>query len=126
MSFFQKCEVYLNKYNIELDDNDYTPDGRILVDSNDEIRKWDFPNIPKPSADDLNKIDDKDIEKSRKKKQKKQKLKRIKSFEFPILDDEDLLNIVPYDGMIYIHKKDENLYYYLNGKLKKVRVFDGV
>jgi hypothetical protein len=47
MSLFQKCEVYLNKYNIELDDNDYTPDGRILVDSNDEIRKWDgFLDVP--------------------------------------------------------------------------------
>jgi len=125
MSLFEKCETYLDQFEIELTDEDKYLDNRFGYDEFGQIYRWNF-DVPKPSADDLDKIQPKDIEKVKKKKDKKQKLKRFKSFEFQILDDEDLLNIVPYDGMIYINKKDENLYYYLNGKLKRVRVFDGV
>ena len=125
MSLFEKCEIYLQSLNTELADIDYTPDGRILVSEGD-ILKWDFPNIPPPTRDLLDKIEPKDIEKQRKKKERKEKLKQLKKFQFPVLDDEDILNLLPYDGLLYINKKDESLYYYLNGKLKKVRVFDGV
>ena len=123
MSLFEKCEVYLNNYNIELQDSDYTPDGRLQIDNNNEISKWDFPNIPQPTKEDLDKIDNKDIEKLRKKTDKKQKLKTIKkSFQFPILNDEDIINLQPYDGLIYINEKDGSLYYYYKNKLQKVRL----
>lgn len=131
---FELVETYLFLKGIELNEKDYSFDGgRIqLVDNlipNEpmelRLQKWDF-NIPKPTLDDLNKIDTKDIEKMRKRKEKKQKLKQAKSFQFPILDDDDLLNLTPYDGMIYISQKDGSLYYYYNGKLQKVRVFENV
>ena len=131
---FEQVETYLFKKGIELNDEDYSYDGgRIqLVDNlipNEpmelRLKKWNF-NVPKPTLEDLNKIDTKDIEKMRKRKEKKEKLKQAKSFQFPILDDDDLLNLTPYDGMIYISQKDGSLYYYYNGKLQKVRVFEGV
>ena len=131
---FELVETYLFLKGIELNEKDYSFDGgRIqLVDNlipNEpmelRLQKWDF-NIPKPTLDDLNKIDTKDIEKMRKRKEKKQKLKQAKSFQFPILDDDDLLNLTLYDGMIYISQKDGSLYYYYNGKLQKVRVFENV
>lgn len=97
MSLFEKCEVYLQELNVELAEADFTPDGRILVDSNEEIRKWEFPNVPKPTKEDLDKIDSADIKKLQKKKEKKDKLKRIKQFKFPVLSNEEMLNVTELD-----------------------------
>ena len=125
MSLFQKCRAYLLKNNIELKDEDYSPDGRLVI-SEETIIKWDFPLL-KPSLEELNsKVDDKLLKQTEKQYKKKEKLKQVKSFQFPILDDDDLLNVIPYDGMIYINEKDGSLYYYYKGKLQKVRVFEGV
>ena len=124
MSLFEKCEVYLNNYNIELQDSDYTPDGRCLIYSDGDIRRWDF-NIPQPSKEDLDKIEPKDIEKVKKRKQKRDKLKRITS-QFPVLSQEELLDLKPFDGLMYINESDGSLYYYYRNRLQKVRVFDNV
>ena len=125
MSLFQKCRAYLLKNNIELNEEDYSPDGKLVI-SEETIIKWDFPLL-KPSLEELNsKVDDKLLKQTEKQYKKKEKLKQVKSFQFPILDDDDLLNVIPYDGMIYINEKDGSLYYYYKGKLQKVRVFEGV
>ena len=125
MSLFDRCRAYLLKNNIELKNEDYSPDGRLVI-SEETIIKWDFPLL-KPSLEELeSKVDDKLLERAEKQYKKKEKLKQVKSFQFPILDDDDLLNVIPYDGMIYINEKDGSLYYYYKGKLQKVRVFEGV
>ena len=125
MSLFEKSRAYLLKNNIELNEEDYSPDGKLVI-SEETIIKWDFPLL-KPSLEELNsKVDDKLLKQTEKKYKKKEKLKQVKSFQFPILDDDDLLNVIPYDGMIYINEKDGSLYYYYKGKLQKVRVFEGV
>jgi hypothetical protein len=121
MSLFEKCELYLNKNNIELEDNDYTPDGRILVDSNDVIKKWDFP-VPKPTKQDLDKIDSADIKKLQKKQEKKDKLKRVKQFKFPVLSNEEMLNVTELDDTLFINEETGQLYLYYKKTLKKVKL----
>ena len=56
MSLFEKVEAYLNKNNIELTEQDYTPDGRFELLNDGEktyIRRWDFTDVKKPTDEDL-------------------------------------------------------------------------
>ena len=135
---FEQVETYLFIKGIELNDEDYHYDGgRLLLVDNlipnepmeTRLIKWEF-DIPKPTLDDLNKIDINDIEKMKNRKKKKEKLKRIrKSFNntnvfcnIPVIDDSELLELEPYDGLLYINKTDERMYYYYNGKFNKVEI----
>lgn len=123
ISLYDRCELYLLKNNIELEDERYT-DRRLGIEG-DIIYKWEFP-LMKPTLEELNKLTTKDIEQLQKRKEKKMKLKKYQKFDFPILNDEDLITLSPYDGLIYINEKDGSLYYYYKNKLQKVRVFEGV
>ena len=122
MSLFEKCRAYLLKNNIELKDEDYTMDGRLQVDSNNNILKWDFPLL-KPTLEELDKkVDDKLLERAEKQYKKKEKLKRIKNFQFPSLDSEDLLNIVELNDGLYINEDTGELFLYYKKQLKKVKL----
>ena len=122
MSLFEKCRAYLLKNNIELKDEDYTIDGRLQVDSNNNIVKWDFPLL-KPTLEELDKkVDDKLLERAEKQYKKKEKLKRIKNFQFPSLDSEDLLNIVELNDGLYINEDTGELFLYYKKQLKKVKL----
>ena len=121
MSLFEKCRAYLLKNNIELKDEDYTPDGRLVI-SEETIVKWDFPLL-KPTLEELDKkVDDKLLERAEKQYKKKEKLKRIKNFQFPSLDSEDLLNIVELNDGLYINEDTGELFLYYKKQLKKVKL----
>ena len=122
MSLFEKCRAYLLKNNIELKDEDYSIDGRLQVDSNNNILKWDFPLL-KPSLEELNsKVDDKLLERAEKQYKKKEKLKGIKNFQFPTLDSEDLLNIVELNDGLFLNEDTGELFLYYKKQLKKVKL----
>ena len=122
MSLFEKCRAYLLKNNIELKDEDFSIDGRLQVDSNNNILKWDFPLL-KPTLEELDKkVDDKLLERAEKQYKKKEKLKRIKNFQFPSLDSEDLLNIVELNDGLYINEDTGELFLYYKKQLKKVKL----
>ena len=122
MSLFDKCRAYLLKNNIELKDDDYSIDGRLQVDSNNNILKWDFPLL-KPSLEELDsKVDDKLLERAEKRYRKKDKLKQVKNFQFPTLDSEDLLNITELNDMLFINEDSGELFLYYKKQLRKVRL----
>ena len=122
MSLFQKCRAYLLKNNIELKDEDYSIDGRLQVDSNNNIVKWDFPLL-KPTLDELDKkVDDKLLERAEKQYKKKEKLKQVKKFQFPMLDSEDLLNITELNDGVYLNEDTGELFLYHKKQLKKVQL----
>ena len=122
MSLFEKCRAYLLKNNIELKDDDYNIDGRLQVDSNNNILKWDFPLL-QPTLDELDKkVDDKLLERAEKQYKKKEKLKQIKNFQFPTLDSEDLLNIVELNDGLFLNEDTGELFLYYKKQLKKVRL----
>jgi hypothetical protein len=122
MSLFEKYETYLDKYDIELTDDDKFLDNRFGYDEYGEIYRWEFPNVPKPSKQDLDKIELKDIEKLRKKKEKKDKLKKIKQFKFPVLTNEEMLNVTELDDTLFINEETGQLYLYYKKTLKKVKL----
>ena len=122
MSLFEKCRAYLLKNNIELKDDDYNIDGRLQVDSNNNILKWDFPLL-QPTLDELDKkVDDKLLERAEKQYKKKEKLKQIKNFQFPTLDSEDLLNIVELNDGLFLNEDTGELFLYYKKQLKKVKL----
>ena len=122
MSLFEKCRAYLLKNNIELKDEDYTIDGRLQVDSNNNILKWDFPLL-QPTLDELDsKVDDKLLERAEKRYKKKDKLNQIKQFNFPSLDSEDLLNITELNDTLFINQDTGELFLYYKKQLKKVQL----
>ena len=122
MSLFDKCRAYLLKNNIELKDDDYSIDGRLQVDSNNNILKWDFPLL-QPSIEELDsKVDDKLLERTEKRYRKKDKLKQVKNFQFPTLDSEDLLNITELNDMLFINEDSGELFLYYKKQLRKVRL----
>ena len=122
MSLFEKCRAYLLKNNIELKDEDYTIDGRLQVDSNNNILKWDFPLL-QPTLDELDKkVDDKLLERAEKLYKKKEKLKQVKKFQFPMLDSEDLLNITELNDGVYLNEDTGELFLYHKKQLKKVQL----
>lgn len=122
VSLFERCRAYLFKNNIELKQEDYNPDGRLVIYNDSEIRKWDFPLL-QPSIEELEaKIDDKLLERTEKRYRKKEKLKQVKNFQFPTLDSEDLLNITELNDMLFINEDTGELFLYYKKQLKKVRL----
>ena len=122
MTLFDKCRAYLLKNNIELKDEDFSIDGRLQVDSNNNILKWDFPLL-QPSIEELNsKVDDKLLEQTEKRYRKKEKLKQVKKFQFPTLDSEDLLNITELNDMLFINEDTGELFLYYKKQLRKVKL----
>ena len=110
------------KNGVELKDEDYNIDGRLQVDSNNNILKWDFPLL-KPTLDELDKkVDDKLLERAEKQYKKKNKLNQIKQFNFPSLDSEDLLNITELNDGVYLNEDTGELFLYHKKQLKKVQL----
>ena len=65
MSLFERIELYLKNNGIELNEKDYTPDGRLQIDGNtNEIIKFDF-DIKQPTKKELDELKDGDILNSR-------------------------------------------------------------
>ena len=121
MSLFQKCRAYLLKNNIELNEEDYSPDGKLVI-SEETIIKWDFPLL-QPSIEEINsKVDDKLLEQTEKRYRKKEKLKQVKKFQFPSLDSEDLLNIVELNDGLYLNEDTGELFLYYKKQLRKVKL----
>ena len=121
MSLFQKCRAYLLKNNIELNEEDYSPDGRIVI-SEETIIKWDFPLLQPSIAELDSKVDDKLLERAEKQYKKKEKLKQVKKFQFPSLDSEDLLNITELNDMLFINEDTGELFLYYKKQLRKVQL----
>ena len=121
MSLFEKCRAYLLKNNIELKNEDYGPDGKLVI-SEGTIIKWDFPLL-KPSLEELDsKVDNKLLERAEKRYKKKDKLNQIKQFNFPSLDSEDLLNITELNDTLFINQDTGELFLYYKKQLKKVQL----
>ena len=120
ISLFEKCELYLLKNNIELTDEDRYTDRRLGIEG-DTIYKWDFALL-KPSMEELNKLTTNDIDKLRKKKKINEKVKRINSFQFPVLSNEEMLNITQLNDNLFISEETGDLYLYYKKTLKKVRL----
>ena len=121
MTLFKKCRAYLLKNNIELNEEDYSPDGKLVI-SEDTIIKWDFPLL-QPSIEELDsKVDDKLLERAEKQYKKKEKLKQVKKFQFPTLDSEDLLNITELNDMLFINEDTGELFLYYKKQLRKVKL----
>ena len=113
---FDKVDKYLEKFNTELTNEDRYLDFRLGIDEFDNIYKWEFPNIPKPTDQELDELKEDEI-----KENKNQKIlqKKLKSFRIPAINSnmlkiKDLKN---FEECLFFNTSSKKLNYILDGKV---------
>lgn len=116
MSLFDKIDAYLDKFDIELTDEDLYLDNRLGIDENDNIYKWNFPGVAQPSIEMLNQLSNDEV-KENKAQKKIQKI--LKSFRVPAINSNILKikNLNKFDGCLFYNLSSKRLNFILDGKV---------
>jgi len=113
---FYKVDAYLEKFNIELTDKDKYLDFRLGIDEFDNIYKWEFPDIPKPSDKELDELKEDDVKENKKQKNLQRKLK---SFRIPAINSNllKIKDLKDFEECLFFNTSSKKLNYILDGKV---------
>ena len=113
---FDKVDTYLEKFNIELTDKDKYLDFRLGIDEFDNIYKWEFPDIPKPTDKELDELKEDDVKDKKNQKQLQTKLRSLKipSINSNLLKIKDLNE---FNECLFFNTSSKKLNYILDGKV---------
>jgi hypothetical protein len=122
MSFFEKVEAYLNKNNVELTDEDYTPSGRFELLNDGEktfIRRWDFTDIKQPTNEELESLYESERDQIKDKKNQKQLQEKLRSLKIPSINSNllKIKDINEFNECLFFNTSSKKLNYILDGKV---------